>query len=67
MQANYIKFPFYARLTIILFALALIVGFIYFGRQIFVPFFLSLLFAILLRPVAVFLNTERPRRRCGQR
>ncbi len=58
MQANYIKFPFYARLTIILFALALIVGFIYFGRQIFVPFFLSLLFAILLRPVAVFLNTK---------
>jgi predicted PurR-regulated permease PerM len=58
MQANYIKFPFYARLTIILFGLALIIAFLYIGQGVLFPLLLSLLFAILLRPVAVFFNEK---------
>lgn len=54
-----LKFPFYARLAFILFAIALILLFMYEGRSVFVPLFFSFLVAILLHPVARFLEKKR--------
>jgi predicted PurR-regulated permease PerM len=50
------KLPNYAKLAFILLSLVLILALLYVGQNIFVPILLSLLFAILLRPVVRFLN-----------
>jgi predicted PurR-regulated permease PerM len=49
------KFPFYIRLTAILLCLTTIFVALYFGQEIISPILLSLLFAIMLRPVVTFL------------
>jgi AI-2 transport protein TqsA len=54
-----LKFPFYARLACILFAIALILLFMYVGRSLLVPLFFSFLVAILLHPVVRFLEKKR--------
>lgn len=51
--------PFYFKLAMILFMLALICLLIYFGQDILVPFALSLLLAILLIPVNIFLEKRK--------
>ena len=49
------KFPFYIKLTAILFCLIGLFVILYFFQDIISPILLSLLFAIILRPVVVFL------------
>lgn len=53
-----IKFPFYAKLAFTLISLTLLLGLFYYGRSILVPIAMALLFAILLRPVSVFLKSK---------
>jgi predicted PurR-regulated permease PerM len=52
------KQPFYQRLSHVLLSLSLIIIFLYVGNDIIMPLLLALLFAILLRPVVVFLNKK---------
>jgi predicted PurR-regulated permease PerM len=52
------KYPFYFRTAAILLLLSLCFLGLYVGRDIIMPFFLSVLFAILLRPFVVFLNKK---------
>lgn len=54
-----LKFPFYARLALILFAVALILLFMWFGKSLLVPLFFSFLVAILLHPVTLFFERKR--------
>jgi AI-2 transport protein TqsA len=54
-----LKFPFYARLALTLFAIALILLFMWFGRSLLVPLFFSFLVSILLHPVAKFFERRR--------
>jgi AI-2 transport protein TqsA len=54
-----IKFPFYARLALTLFAIALILVFMWFGKSLLVPLFFSFLVAILLHPVVCYLERRR--------
>jgi AI-2 transport protein TqsA len=54
-----LKFPFYARLALTLFAIALILVFMWFGKSLLVPLFFSFLVAILLHPVVVILEKRR--------
>src|ERR1700676_2683147 len=54
-----LKFPFYARLALTLFAIALILLFMWLGRSLLVPLFFSFLAAILLHPVAHFFEKRR--------
>jgi len=49
------RFPFYIKLTAILVCLIAIFVTFYFGQEIIAPVLLSLLFAIMLRPVVTFL------------
>jgi AI-2 transport protein TqsA len=56
------KFPFYARLAFTLFAIALIIAFMYLGRSVLVPLFLAFLVAILLHPVVRYLERKGFRR-----
>jgi predicted PurR-regulated permease PerM len=51
---NEIKFPFYVKLACTLVSLAVIVFFLCVASQILVPILLSMLFAILLRPLVNF-------------
>ena len=51
-------FPFYAKLAFVLISLALLLGFLYAGQTVLVPILLSLLFAILLRPLVVLLTSK---------
>jgi predicted PurR-regulated permease PerM len=57
-----LKFPFYARLAFTLFAIALIILFMYLGKSVLVPLFFSFLVAILLHPVVQFLERKGFRR-----
>jgi predicted PurR-regulated permease PerM len=50
-----IKYPFYIKLGAILFCLIALFCILYFGSDIAFPVLLALLFAIMLRPVVVFL------------
>jgi len=53
-----LKLPFYAKLTVILLGM-IAAGFIfYIGKDILIPILMSLLFAILLRPIVNFLNSK---------
>lgn len=52
------KLPNYAKLAFNLLSLTLIIALLYVGHTIIVPVLMSLLFAILLRPVVRFLNVK---------
>lgn len=52
------QFPFYAKFAFIIVILIGIVTICFYGQDILSPILLSLLFAILLRPVSGFLNTK---------
>ncbi|MDQ3110832.1 MAG: AI-2E family transporter [Bacteroidota bacterium] len=52
------KLPNYARLAFILLSITLILLLLYLGQHILVPILMSLLFAILLRPVVRFMNVK---------
>jgi len=54
-MSEIIKFPFSVRLAALLFSLSVIFVILYFGQEIICPLLLSLLFAIMLRPVVTFL------------
>ncbi len=54
-----IKFPFYARVALTLFAIALILAFMWFGKSLLVPLFFSFLAAILLHPLVLFFEKRR--------
>jgi AI-2 transport protein TqsA len=54
-----LKFPFYARLALTLFAIALILLFMWFGRSLLIPLFFSFLVAILLHPLVSFFENKR--------
>lgn len=53
-----IQFPFYAKLAFVLLSLISIFTILYLGQDIIVPILMSLLFAILLRPIAHFLKAK---------
>ncbi|MET0759242.1 MAG: AI-2E family transporter [Flavobacterium sp.] len=53
-----LRFPFYAKFAFTLLSLMAIFTILYFGQAIIIPILLSLLFAILLRPVAHFLKSK---------
>lgn len=50
-----VRYPFYIRLTAVLLCLIGLFVILYFGRDIIFPILLSLLFAIILRPIVSFL------------
>lgn len=52
------KFPFYAKLALVLLTISLILTLLFVGHQVLFPLMLSLLFAILLRPVVKVLNKK---------
>jgi predicted PurR-regulated permease PerM len=54
-----VKFPFYARLALTLFAIAMIFLFMWVGKSLLVPLFFSFLVAILLHPVVRYLEKHR--------
>ena len=54
-----VKLPFYARLALTLFAIALILLFMWFGKSLLVPLFFSFLVAILLHPVVLYFEKHR--------
>ncbi len=54
-----VKFPFYARLALTLFAIALIFLFMWMGKSVLVPLFFSFLVAILLHPLVKFFEKKR--------
>ena len=54
MDNDTLSFPFYAKLAFTLLSLISIVVIFYYAQDILVPLLLSLLFAILLRPVVMF-------------
>lgn len=58
MKSPVLKFPRYAKITFILLSLSIIMLALYFGHYILIPLLLSLLFAILLRPLVVFFNKK---------
>lgn len=53
-----VKLPGYAKFTLVLLAICLLVTIVSLGRTIIMPIAFSLLFAILLRPVVVFFNKK---------
>jgi predicted PurR-regulated permease PerM len=57
-MSSSIKLPFYAKFSLILLSLALLIAFLYVGQHILIPVLLSILFAILLRPVVFFFNRK---------
>jgi predicted PurR-regulated permease PerM len=54
-----VKFPFYARLALTLFAIALIFAFMWAGKSLLVPLFFSFLTAILLHPLVKYFESHR--------
>src|SRR5450432_663130 len=54
-----VKLPFYARLALTLFAIALILLFMWLGKSLLVPLFFSFLVAILIHPAVLFLEKKR--------
>lgn len=51
-----LKFPSYAKIILILIGLSIITVMLYVGQGILIPLLLSFLFAILLRPIVIFLH-----------
>lgn len=58
MEKDSVKLPIYAKFALIFFSICLIFVLLNIGRHILIPVFLSLLGAILLRPIEVFLNQK---------
>jgi predicted PurR-regulated permease PerM len=58
MESGTIILPKYAKLAFVLISLSIIIAILYFGQNILIPLILALLFAILLRPVVILLNTK---------
>lgn len=56
MESSPLNFSGYAKLAFILLSLSIIIVLLYVGQTIFIPLLLSLLFAILLRPLVLFLS-----------
>ena len=54
-----VKLPFYARLALTLFSIALILIFMWVGKSLMIPLFFSFLVAILLHPVVRFFERHR--------
>ncbi|HEY8734193.1 MAG TPA: AI-2E family transporter [Puia sp.] len=54
-----VKFPFYARLALTLFAIALVILFMWLAKSLLVPLFFSFLVAILLHPLVRFFERRR--------
>jgi predicted PurR-regulated permease PerM len=52
------RIPLYVKFAVILLSVCLLIVLLYFAQHILVPVLLSLIFAILLRPVVVFLNKK---------
>ena len=50
------RFPFYIKLSFILLSISIILFMMYIGQHILIPILLSLLFAVLLNPLTLFLN-----------
>lgn len=57
-MSTILKFPFYAKLTIVLLCLIAFTFIFYIGQNILVPIIMSFLFAILLHPFVLFLKTK---------
>jgi predicted PurR-regulated permease PerM len=57
-MSTILKFPFYAKLTLLLLCLIAFTFIFYIGQNILVPIIMSFLFAILLHPIAQFLKTR---------
>jgi len=53
-----LQFPFYAKLAFVLLSILSIFTILYLGQNIIVPILMSLLFAILLRPISNFLERK---------
>jgi len=53
-----VQFPFYAQFALVLVILMSLTSIIYIGQSVILPLLLALLFAILLRPVANFLEKK---------
>ncbi len=53
-----VQFPFYAKFALVLFTLIALTFIIYIGQSVILPLLMALLFAILLRPVANFLEKK---------
>ncbi len=58
MDPSDVKFPLYAKVSLTLISLSIILTTLYFGQHILIPLLLSLLFAILLRPLVVVFNKK---------
>jgi|SRR6218665_1280148 len=58
MDTTTFKFPFYAKMAFTLLSLVLIVVIFYYAQSILIPLLLSLLFAILLRPLVIIFNAR---------
>lgn len=56
MTPSALQLPRYAKFALILLSICLLVVLLYFAQHILIPLLLSLIFAILLRPVVSFLN-----------
>lgn len=56
MKYPFLQLPRYAKFSLILLAICLLIVLFYFAQHILIPVLLSLIFAILLRPVVSFLN-----------
>lgn len=58
MDFKTLQLPSYIKLTFILFNISVILTILYLGQGIIVPIVMSLLFAILLRPLVIFFNLK---------
>ncbi len=48
---NQVKLPFYAKLALVLLAIALVLLFMYLGKTVFIPLFFAFLISVLLHPL----------------
>jgi predicted PurR-regulated permease PerM len=58
-MSQMIKLPFYARIALTLFAIALVLLFMWLGKSILIPLFFAFLISILLHPVVNFFEKHR--------
>ncbi len=58
MDFKTLQLPAYIKLTFILFNISVILTILYLGQGIIIPIVMSLLFAIILRPVVIFFNQK---------
>ena len=57
-MSEIIKLPFYAKLALVLLSLISLCSIFYIAQDILIPILMSVLFAILLRPIALFFKTK---------